>query len=942
LLVDLYDPASPRFRQFLSPEEFTRRFGPTEQDYARVIAFMRANDLKVNSTSPNRVVLNVEGSVSDVERAFGVSMQLYRHPKEPRDFFAPDTEPSVPSGLPVADMWGLSDFARPRPMSRRVTPVHSAPLNYNGTGPGGSYRGADFRRAYAAGSSLTGAGQVVALAQFDGYYQSDITTYLTQANYALVPLQNILLDGVSGTPGYSGISGAVAEVSMDIELAIAMAPGLSKVMVYEGSSPYTVFNRIATDNAAKQVSCSWLWNTGPSHKWSVGRSSTLDSILSQMVAQGQAFFQASGDSDAYTGADALSTVTGPIPVDSIYVTSVGGTTLTMTSFGSVWLSETVWNWGNNTGSSGGVSTYYSIPYWQTNVSMTANSGSTTKRNIPDVAMTADAVYVIYNNGTTGYFGGTSCAAPLWAGFCALVNQQSTANSGAAVGFLNPALYAIAAGANYATCFHDTKTGNNIGSNTPGLYYAVTNYDLATGLGTPNGVALINALAPSPPQFLTQPTGQTVTNGANVILSATATGSLPFSYQWLRAGTNLPAGGNVSGVNSNVLSITSATTNNSGNYQLVVANSAGSVTSSIASVTVGFAPAIAEQPASQSVFSGSNAVFAASVAGSTPLVFQWRKNGTNLVDGPGISGATSNILTLIAVTTNSAGNYSLHATNSFGSVTSAAATLSVSLNAPSLLLASSANPAGYHDSLTFSATILPTNATGTIEFRTNGAAFDLRALSSGTAVSTNLPSLPRGTNTVAAIYSGDIHFLPATNTMAQIITNHPPVAASFFCMATAGLPLEILLADLAANWTDPDGDLVQLAGFGVSTNGITLTNTGTALVYYNTNSLTDQFTCTIADDFGGTNFQTVDIEVEPPPNLTPLITGVVPTNSASILLELAGAPGFTYVLEASVDLTTAAAWSPIATNTVGTNGLWQYTDHHVAEVPQRFFRLKLLP
>src|SRR5258708_22788842 len=105
--------------------------------------------------------------------------------------------------------------------------------------------------------------------------------------------------------------------------------------------------------------------------------------------------------------------------------------------------------------------------------MAANSGSTAVRNVPDVALTADSVFVDYNNGSSGGFGGTSCAAPLWAGFCALVNQQSVAASGTTVGFLNPALYAIAAGTNYANCFHDITTGSNVGTNTPGFFFSVS-------------------------------------------------------------------------------------------------------------------------------------------------------------------------------------------------------------------------------------------------------------------------------------------------------------------------------------------------------------------------------------------------------------------------------------------------------------------------------------
>src|SRR5205814_793026 len=135
------------------------------------------------------------------------------------------------------------------------------------------------------------------------------------------------------------------------------------------------------------------------------------------------------------------------PSDSTNITQVGGTTLTTTGPGGAYVSETVWNWGGGTGSSGGVSTYYQIPSYQVGISMSANQGSTTMRNIPDVALTAHNVYVAYNNGGGGVFGGTSCAAPLWAAFMALVNQQATAAAGRTVGFLNPAIYAIGKGAN---------------------------------------------------------------------------------------------------------------------------------------------------------------------------------------------------------------------------------------------------------------------------------------------------------------------------------------------------------------------------------------------------------------------------------------------------------------------------------------------------------------
>jgi subtilase family serine protease len=267
LLRQLYDPASTNFHKFLTPPEFTTRFGPSQEDYEAVIHFVERNGLVVVRRHPNRVVLDVVGRAKNIEQAFQVRLHTYKHPTEAREFFAPDVEPSVPTNVPAKEIWGLSDYAKPRPLSHKMDPVRMAPLNYNGTGPSGSYQGRDFRNAYAPGTALAGSGQIAAVAEFDGYYANDITTYEAHCGYTNVPLQNVLLNNVTGTPGYSGVANAVAEVSLDIELIIAMAPGLSKVIVYEGSNPYSVFSQIATDNTAKQISCSWSWSKGPTFQW---------------------------------------------------------------------------------------------------------------------------------------------------------------------------------------------------------------------------------------------------------------------------------------------------------------------------------------------------------------------------------------------------------------------------------------------------------------------------------------------------------------------------------------------------------------------------------------------------------------------------------------------------------------------------------------------------
>ena len=129
--------------------------------------------------------------------------------------------------------------------------------------------------------------------------------------------------------------------------------------------------------------------------------------------------------------------------------------------------------------------------------MSANGGSTTLCNVPDVAMPANFILVVFTgtNGVQNYspVGGTSCAAPLWGGFTALVNQQAAAAGKQPVGFMNPALYSISEGPLYSECFNDITSGNNTNARSPTLYFAKPGFDLCTGWGTPKGANLINAL-----------------------------------------------------------------------------------------------------------------------------------------------------------------------------------------------------------------------------------------------------------------------------------------------------------------------------------------------------------------------------------------------------------------------------------------------------------------
>ena len=544
LLEQIYDPSSPQYHHYLAPEQFTEQFGPTEQDYQAVIDFAEANGLTVTGRHPNRALLDVRASVADIEKVFHVTMRVYQHPTEARTFYAPDTEPSLDLTVPVLHISGLNNYVIPHPKQLIRKPssrVKNAMPNV-GSGPGGAYMGYDFRAAYLPGSTdLTGAGQVVGVFEFDGYYPNDITAYESQSGLPNVELVNVLLDGFDGTPTTGPQSGN-GEVALDIEMAISMAPGLSRVIVYEAGPNGTgddILSRMASDNQARQLSCSWGFGVD-------GPDPTADQFFQQMAAQGQSFFSASGDSDAFSGS-----TSEIFPSDDPYITQVGGTTLTTTGPGGDWVSETVWNEGNvphegYVGSSGGISTSYSIPSYQKGISMSANQGSTTMRNVPDVAMVGDNIAFVADNGEPETGVGTSFATPLWAGFIALVNQQATTHGQPPVGFLNPAIYAIGKGANYTSDFHDITGGDNITSRSPGAFFAVAGYDLCTGWGTPNGSGLIGALtscaytiatSSSPSAGGSVSGGGAVNCGSDVILTATPSPCYSF-VDWTESGVSV--------------------------------------------------------------------------------------------------------------------------------------------------------------------------------------------------------------------------------------------------------------------------------------------------------------------------------------------------------------------------------------------------------------------
>ena len=464
-LAQLYDPASPAYRHYLSPEEFTARFGPTEQDYATVVAFATSHGFKIVEQHSDRLLLQVSAAVPDIESAFQVKLQTYQHPSENRTFHAPDRDPSVAAGVPILSIGGLDNYARPHPtqLGHSHLPADTHKKNVVGSGPYGLLAGADFRAAYTPGISLQGSGQYVGLVEFDAYYSTDPASYASQTGLTNVPQSIVLLDGFDGQVP-SDDNGNNEEVALDIEMAMAMAPALAGIVVYEADPNNgllsDVVHAMSTNTAVKQFSSSW------SEPAITAEQNLIHTYLEKMATQGQTFFCASGDNSAYENGVEIDA-----PIDDPYVTSVGGTALLTAGPSGAWLGETVWNpgFGPGNGTSGGVSTTYPIPAWQKTVSMTANGGSTTYRNVPDVAMVADNIFIVADEGVNENVGGTSAASPMWAAFTALANEQAANNQVTSVGYLNPTLYHIGTNSAYSACFNDVTIGNNTNLNTTRIF-----------------------------------------------------------------------------------------------------------------------------------------------------------------------------------------------------------------------------------------------------------------------------------------------------------------------------------------------------------------------------------------------------------------------------------------------------------------------------------------
>ena len=556
--------------EIIDPAEMATRYFPAAADYQQVVQWAAGQGLTVSRTDPNHLAVFVQGTVAQIQQSFQATFA--RVSVDGTDYTSAVTAPSLPAEFAgaVAGIHGLQPHIRRHRLLRRPAA--------GGSGTA-SFLPAQIAAAYnAANTGLTGAGQVIAI--FDNAFPaaSDLSDFWLAAGIRNSPanIQRISIDGGPASPADSD---SIAEASLDVEWASALAPG-AVIRVYGANTN----DDTSFDKTFQQIYLDLPTNPGL-HQFSLsygGGEKDEDNdylvieeqYLATLASAGVTIFAASGDYGAY--ADNTAVVEPNYPATDPSVTGVGGTTLVLNGNNAI-VSETGW-----TGSGGGISGFFSRPAWQTGTGVPPGSFRLT----PDVAAAADpntgAVVII--SGRSNIIGGTSWATPVWAAFCALLNQNRAVAGLGPVGLLNPKLYPLQG----TSALHDIVSGGN------SVYPAAAGYDMSTGLGSPNLGALLNATlsSSSAPAVTAELSGRFATIGQPATFAVAAYSPIALTYQWLRqaAGsstwTPLSDNGTYSGSATATLVVSAASfAMNGDQFECDVTNAAGTATSVPVGLTV---------------------------------------------------------------------------------------------------------------------------------------------------------------------------------------------------------------------------------------------------------------------------------------------------------------------------------------------------------------------
>jgi pro-kumamolisin-like protein/IPT/TIG domain-containing protein len=542
-------PGSPIYGDYLAPGQFGPRFGATSQTIAAVSASLRAGGLAVGRASSDGLTIPVNGDAAAVGAALHVAFARYSLGGR-RTGFANTSAPLLPAEVAgsVRDIVGLQTLSRPQALAR------PAALGAAGPAPcAAASAAASSQRAYtldqlAEGYALDpfygagdgGAGTTVGIYELEPDLASDVAAFAACFG-ASTPVDVTPVDGGPGTGAGSG------EAAIDIETVIGLAP-LSRIEVFagpdSGSGPLDIYVAMADQDTSQVNTTSWGLCEADVVIGDPRAIADETPVFEQMVAQGQTLYAATGDDGSEgcmgdVGTRSANALAVNDPASQTQVTGVGGTSLvatysaggTPTAVDATPLAmppaQTVWNESalQAGAGGGGISTAHVMPSYQSGAPaalgvVNANSSGapcgapagSDCREVPDVSAAADPVAgsEIYctddgtpdticqgghaNGSAWEAVGGTSAAAPFWAGMTALINSDPAAGCAvpATFGLVNPLLYSIAAGPNHASALTDiapptgvgVPTGNDYGNHHAGLYPVAVGYDMATGLGTP--------------------------------------------------------------------------------------------------------------------------------------------------------------------------------------------------------------------------------------------------------------------------------------------------------------------------------------------------------------------------------------------------------------------------------------------------------------------------
>jgi kumamolisin len=459
----------------VSREEFAAKHGADSGAIEKVKQFARENSLTVSEVSAERRTVKLEGTASNMLKAFEVKLDRYEH--EGQQYRARTGGIKLPADLAgsVEAVLGLDD--RPQAKSHLRVRGEGSP---QAAATNISYTPPQVAQLYQFPSGADGTGQTIGILELGGGYRpADLANYFSTLKIKEPTVVSVSVDKGKNKP--TNPNSADGEVCLDIEVAGAVAPG-AKIVVYFAPNTTAGFQDALTmaihdaTNKPSVISISW---GGPESTWTAQSMIAFDSAAQDAAALGVTICAASGDNGSSDGVnDGANHV--DFPASSPHILACGGTSLRSAN-GAI-TSETVWNDGAQGGAGGGgFSNQFALPTWQANGKIKAPAGA--GRGVPDVSGDADPQtgYDVLVDGKSLVFGGTSAVAPLWSGLIALMNQKL----GKPLGLVQPALYGIAPAAG---AFHDITVGSN------GAFSAGPGWDAATGLGSPSGQNLLRALS----------------------------------------------------------------------------------------------------------------------------------------------------------------------------------------------------------------------------------------------------------------------------------------------------------------------------------------------------------------------------------------------------------------------------------------------------------------